>query len=221
MKWKEKWRCQKQNYISKWQKVFKPFDRSWIEIRALHSNGSKCTYSFIKDMTCVDSKNYTFKEHILVLFQIHLELLLVQHRMVVQTLLCLHTQPLVMICMCIYAMHVLNSMNNHNRSNMLYFKAWIIWNKSLPTIYRIFNFFHLLIYQWKLNNEIMDSCMAKYNHLGYFIILYSIGIPSFNQLASNNFCTKICCQIHLYKNTSPILKNQIQFMDCVFYLFQL
>jgi hypothetical protein len=127
----------------------------------------------------------------------------------------------VMICMCIYAMHVLNSMNNHNRSNMLYFKAWIIWNKSLPTIYRIFNFFHLLIYQWKLNNEIMDSCMAKYNHLGYFIILYSIGIPSFNQLASNNFCTKICCQIHLYKNTSPILKNQIQFMDCVFYLFQL
>jgi hypothetical protein len=52
------------------------------------------------------------KEHTLVLFQMHLELLLVQHRMVVQTLLCLHTQPLVMVCMCMYAMHVLNSMNN-------------------------------------------------------------------------------------------------------------
>jgi hypothetical protein len=28
----------------------------------------------------------------------------------------------------------------------------------------------------------MDSCMAKYNPLGYLTILYSIGIPSFNQL---------------------------------------
>jgi hypothetical protein len=46
------------------------------------------------------------------LVQIHLELLLVQHRMVVQTLLCLHTQPLVMVCIFMYAMHVLNSMNN-------------------------------------------------------------------------------------------------------------
>jgi hypothetical protein len=26
--------------------------------------------------------------------------------MVVQTLLCLHTQPLMMVCMCMYAMHV-------------------------------------------------------------------------------------------------------------------
>jgi len=130
----------------------------------------------------VDSQNYTFKEHILMLFQIHLELLLVQHCMVVQTLLCLHTQPLVIVCMFMYAMHVLNSMNNQNGSNILYFKAWIIWNKSLLTIPWIFNFFHLLIYQWKLNNEIMDSCMAKYNPLGYLTILYSIGIPSFNQL---------------------------------------
>jgi len=56
----------------------------------------------------VDSQNYTFKEHILVLFRIHLELLLVQHHMVVQTLLCLHTQPLMMVYMCMYAMHVLN-----------------------------------------------------------------------------------------------------------------
>jgi hypothetical protein len=60
------------------------------------------------------------------LFRIHLELLLVQHCMVVQILLCLHTQPFVMLCMYMYVMHVLNSMNNHNRSNMLYFKAWII-----------------------------------------------------------------------------------------------
>jgi hypothetical protein len=60
------------------------------------------------------------------LFQIHLELLLVQHRMVVQTLLCLHTQLLVIVCMFMYAMHVLNSMNNQNGSNILYFKAWII-----------------------------------------------------------------------------------------------
>ncbi len=63
-------------------------------------------------MDFVDSQNYTFKEHILVLFQIHLNLLLVQHRMVVQTLLCLHTQPLVMVYKCMYTMHVLNSMNN-------------------------------------------------------------------------------------------------------------
>jgi hypothetical protein len=126
------------------------------------------------------------------LFWIHLELLLMQHRMVVQTLLCLHTQPLMMVCMCMYAMHVLDSMNNQNGSNMLYFKAWIIWNKSLLTICCIFNLFHLLIYQWKLNNKIMDSCMAKYNHLGYLTILYFIGIPSFNQLVHQKIL--ICLQ---------------------------
>jgi hypothetical protein len=71
---------------------------------------------------------------------------------------------------------------NQNESNMLYFKTWIIWNKSLLTICCIFNLFHLLIYQWKLNNKIMDSCMAKYNHLGYLTILYFIKISSFNQL---------------------------------------
>jgi len=139
------------------------------------------------------------------------------------------TQPLVMVCMCMYAKHVLNSMNNYSRSNMLYFKAWIIWNKSLLTIRWIFNFFHLSIYQWELNNKIMDSCMAKYNYLGYLTILYSIKIPSFNQLIHQKmliwplkiFCTKICLQIHLYKNTSPILRNQIQLMDYVFYLLQL
>ncbi len=90
---------------------------------------------------------------------------------------------------------------------MLYFKTWIIWNKSLLTIHCIFNFFHLLMYQWKLNNKIMDSCMVKYNHMGYLTILYSIGIPSFNRLIHQNmliwpskiFCTKICLQIQLYK----------------------
>ncbi len=66
------------------------------------------------------------KEHSLMLFRIHLELLLAQHYMVVQTLLFLHTQPLVMVCMCMYAMHVLNSMNNHNGSNILYFKKWFL-----------------------------------------------------------------------------------------------
>jgi hypothetical protein len=73
------------------------------------------------------------------------------------------------------------------------------------------NFFHLLIYQWKLSNKIMDSCMAKYNHLGYLTIVYCIGIPSFNQQVhqkmliwpSNIFCTKICLQIHSYKTISP------------------
>ncbi len=146
--------------------------------------------------------------------------------MIVQILLCLRPQPLVMVCMCMNAMHVLNSMNNHNKSNMLYFKAWIIWNKSVLTIHWIFNFFHLLIYQWKLNNKIMNSCMVKYNHLSYLIILYFIGIPSSNQLVlqkmliwlSKTFCTKICLQIHLYKNTSSILRNQIELMDYVFYL---
>jgi hypothetical protein len=36
MKLKEKRRCQQQNYIIKRQKVFKPSDRSCIEIGALH-----------------------------------------------------------------------------------------------------------------------------------------------------------------------------------------
>ncbi len=158
-------------------------------------------------MDFVNSQNCTSNEHILMLFRIHLELLLVQHCMVVQILLCLHTQPFVMLCMYMYVMHVLNSMNNHNRSNMLYFKAWIIWNKSLLSIYSIFNFFQLLIYQWKLNNKITNSCMAKYNHMGYLTILYSIGTPSFIQLIHQRMliwplkisCTKICLQIHLYK----------------------
>jgi hypothetical protein len=48
----------------------------------------------------------------LVLFRIHLELLLVQHHTIVKKLLRLHTQPLVMVCMCVYAMHVLKPMNN-------------------------------------------------------------------------------------------------------------
>ncbi len=33
-------------------KGFKPFDISWIEIGALHSNWNKCTSSFIKDTRC-------------------------------------------------------------------------------------------------------------------------------------------------------------------------
>ncbi len=43
MKLKEKRKCQQQNYVSKQQKVFKPFDRSWIEVGTLHSNWGKCT----------------------------------------------------------------------------------------------------------------------------------------------------------------------------------
>ncbi len=202
-----------------------------VEIGTLHSNWSKCTSSFIKNMICCGFCGFTklcFQwTHFGVVPNIFG--IVVGAKKVVQTLLCLQTQPLVIICMRMYAMHVLNSMNNQNKSNKSYFKAWIIWNKSLLTICWIFNFFHLLIYQWKLNNEIMDSCMAKYNHLDYLTILYSIGIPSFNQLIHQNkwiwlskvFYTKICLQMHLYKNTSPILKNQIQLMDYVFYLLQL
>jgi hypothetical protein len=52
MKLKDKRRCEQENYISKQQQVFKPFDRSWIEIGTLHSNWNKCTSSFIKDMKC-------------------------------------------------------------------------------------------------------------------------------------------------------------------------
>ncbi len=37
-------------------------------------------------------------------------------------------------------------------------------------------------------------------------------------LALKDLCTKICLQIYLYKNTSPILKNQIELMDYVFHL---
>jgi hypothetical protein len=59
MKLKEKGRRQRQNYINKWQKVFKPFDRSWIEIGALQSNWNKCTPSFIKDMKCCGLCGFT------------------------------------------------------------------------------------------------------------------------------------------------------------------
>jgi len=47
MKLKEKRKCQRENYINKQEKVFKPFDKSRIEIGTLHSNCNKCTYSFI------------------------------------------------------------------------------------------------------------------------------------------------------------------------------
>jgi hypothetical protein len=59
MKLKEKRKHQQENYISKRQKVFKPFDRSWIEIGALHSYWSKCTSSFIKDMRCCGFCEFT------------------------------------------------------------------------------------------------------------------------------------------------------------------
>jgi len=47
MKLKEKQKRQRKNYINKQQKLFKLFDRSWIEIGALHSNWNKYTSSFI------------------------------------------------------------------------------------------------------------------------------------------------------------------------------
>jgi hypothetical protein len=59
MKLKKKQKHQRKNYISKQKEVFKPFDRSWIEIGALHSNWSKCTSSFIKDMTCCEFCGFT------------------------------------------------------------------------------------------------------------------------------------------------------------------
>jgi hypothetical protein len=92
-----------------------------------------------------------------------------------------------------------------------YFKTWIIWNKSLLTIRCIFNFFHLLLYQWKLNNKIMDSCIAKYNHLGYLTILHSIGIPSFNQLIHQKMLiwpSKIFCTKFVFKSTYTKIHHQ-------------
>ncbi len=59
MKLKEKWRLQWENFINKQQKVFKPFDRSWIEIGTLHSNWNKYTFSFIKDMRCCGFCGFT------------------------------------------------------------------------------------------------------------------------------------------------------------------
>jgi len=56
---KLKWKQKRKNYMSKQQKVFKPFDRSWIEIGALYSNWSKCTCSFIKDMRCCGFCGFT------------------------------------------------------------------------------------------------------------------------------------------------------------------
>jgi hypothetical protein len=40
-------------------------------------------------------------------------------------------------------------------------------------------------------------------------------------LALEDLLHQICLQIHLYKNTSPILKKKIQLMDYVFYLLWL
>jgi hypothetical protein len=67
--------------------------------------------------------------------------------------------------------------------------------------------------------------MAKYNHLGYLTILYSIGIPSFNQLVhqkmliwpSKIFCTKICLQIHLQKYITNIEKPNPTHGLCVLF----
>jgi hypothetical protein len=59
MKLKKKRKHQRKNYISKQQKVFKPFDSSWIEIGTLHSNLNKCTSSFIKDMRCCEFCGFT------------------------------------------------------------------------------------------------------------------------------------------------------------------
>ncbi len=39
--------------------MFKPFDRSWIEIGTLHSNWNKCTSSFIKDIRCCGFCGFT------------------------------------------------------------------------------------------------------------------------------------------------------------------
>ncbi len=109
--------------------MFKPFDRSWIEIGALHSNWNKCTSSFIKDMRCCGFYGFT---------KLHLQ---GTHFSVVPNtfgIVAGATQygcsNIIMStytttndgCMCMYAMHVLNSMNNQNGSNMLYFKAWTI-----------------------------------------------------------------------------------------------
>jgi len=40
-------------------------------------------------------------------------------------------------------------------------------------------------------------------------------------LALKDLLHQISLQIHLYKNTSPILRNQIQLVDYVFHFFQL
>ncbi len=40
-------------------------------------------------------------------------------------------------------------------------------------------------------------------------------------LALKDLLHQICPQIDLYKNTSPILRNQIQLMDYVFYFLRL
>jgi len=77
----------------------------------------------------------------------------------------------------------------------------------------IFNFFHLLIYQWKLNNEITYSCMAKYNHLGYLTILYSIRIPSFNQLIHHVWSKDVNLALkdllHQNLSSNPLIQKYI------------
>ncbi len=87
-------------------------------------------------MDFVNSQNCTFKEQILVLFEIHLKLLLVQHHMVVQILLCLHTQPLVMVCMCIVCNACFKSYEQLERIKCVVFQSMdymkqILANNSL------------------------------------------------------------------------------------------
>ncbi len=119
MKLKEKRRCQWKNYISKQQKVFKPF-MDW--------NWNKCTSSLIEDMRCCGFWGFT-KLH---LQGTHFSVVPNTFGIVGATTygcsnIIMSTYTTISDgCMCMYAMHVLNSMNNHNESNLLYFKAWII-----------------------------------------------------------------------------------------------
>jgi len=104
----------RENYINNWQKVWKPFDRSWIEIKALHSNWSKCTSSFIKDMRCCGFCGFT---------KLHLQgtcfdVVPNTFGIVVGATpygcsnIIMFTYTTTSDSLCMYAMHALNSMNN-------------------------------------------------------------------------------------------------------------
>ncbi len=168
----------------------------------MHSNWNKCTSSFIKDMKCCGfcrfRKLHFQKTHfndVSNTFRIVVGATLYGCSNIVMFTYTITSDDLhVYVCNACFKFY-----EQLEWIKYVVFQSMDYMKQILANIRCIFNFFHLLIYQWKLN-KIIDSCMAIYNHLNYLTILYSIAIPSFNQLMHKNmliwpskiFCTKFC-----------------------------
>ncbi len=210
MKLKEKWKCQWQNYINKRQKVFKPFDRSWIEIGALHSNWSKCTSRTWDVVDFVISQNCTFKERILVLFQIHLKWSFVQQHMVIQILLCLHTQPLVMVCMCIVCNACFKSYEQLERIKCVVFQSMdymkqILANNSLHL--QVLSFIDISTKIEEQNYEFMHGQIQPYRLLDNPLLYWNSKFQPTNTSKDANLALKDLLHQNLFSN--PLIQKYV------------